>query len=317
MTYKILVVEDSKTQALHLQLILEDHGYDVDTIETGREAIEYIASTPPDLILLDNRLPDMHGFQLCRQIRIMISLRALPIIILTEDESEESALGGLESGADFYLSKSISSDVLVAKMKSLLKDSVRVESTNLNQQSSNFGRWKLLLVDDSPSYCELAKTALIDGGFVVEVANSAAEGLQKLKTETYNIVLVDYLMPDMDGIDLLKHVFQEIDGILESTSFALLTGIEDEARIIEGFEVGVDDFIFKSSSTNLISRRAQALVKRKEIAAENQNLSSQIVQNEIEKKIAKSQAESAQKVSDFKSSFLASMSHEIDRKSVV
>jgi two-component system chemotaxis sensor kinase CheA len=102
----LLVVDDALTVRELQRAILVRAGYAVRVASNGREALEMLAQTPADLVLSDFEMPVMDGFALCRAIRAHPRLSAIPIIVLTSRDSEDSLRAGLEAGADAYLIKS-------------------------------------------------------------------------------------------------------------------------------------------------------------------------------------------------------------------
>ncbi|NIT54718.1 MAG: response regulator, partial [Aliifodinibius sp.] len=102
MAEKILVVEDDPTLQETLAYNLNRQGYEVQTAEDGKTAVELAAATTPDLVVLDIMLPIMDGFEVCRILRKNSNV---PILMLTARDDEIDRVLGLEMGADDYLTK--------------------------------------------------------------------------------------------------------------------------------------------------------------------------------------------------------------------
>lgn len=105
MPTRILVIEDSPTQALRLKLILEKEGATVETVPNGQEGVERARQEPPDALVLDVNLPDMNGFQVCQQLKESPTTADVPVIMLTVKDRARDTLHGLEAGADAYIPK--------------------------------------------------------------------------------------------------------------------------------------------------------------------------------------------------------------------
>jgi DNA-binding response OmpR family regulator len=116
---RILIVEDERAVARGLEYGLNREGYAVLLAETGRRALELTRSDDPHLILLDIRLPDISGFDVCRQLRA--EGRRLPILMLTARDEEVDKVLGLELGADDYVVKPYSLRELLSRIRSLLR----------------------------------------------------------------------------------------------------------------------------------------------------------------------------------------------------
>ncbi len=116
---RILVIEDDPAVARSLTAGLERDGYTVTTCATGSEGTAHARTYPPDLILLDVRLPDLSGFDVCREIR-RLGLRQ-PVIMLTVRGEETDKVLGLEMGADDYVTKPFSLRELLARIRAQLR----------------------------------------------------------------------------------------------------------------------------------------------------------------------------------------------------
>lgn len=122
--HKILIVEDEKQIARFLQLELLHEGYEVEVLYDGRQVVEKVAEDGYDLILLDVMLPGLNGYDICRRIR---KISTVPIIMVTAKDDIEDEVLGLELGANDYITKPYSIEILLARMRRLLKDCHRVE----------------------------------------------------------------------------------------------------------------------------------------------------------------------------------------------
>jgi DNA-binding response OmpR family regulator len=116
---RILVVEDDPAVARSLKAGLERDGYAVTWKATGSDAIAHARDQRPDLILLDIRLPDLSGFDVCRELR-RLSLRQ-PIVMLTVRGDETDKVLGLEVGADDYVTKPYNLRELLARIRAQLR----------------------------------------------------------------------------------------------------------------------------------------------------------------------------------------------------
>ncbi len=113
---KILIVEDSRTQAVHLKSLLERNGYDVIWAENGKTAWEAIEQDPPDVVITDILMPKMDGYELCRKIKVDESTRHIPVILVSRLSDPEDIIKGIESGADNFITKPYDEDALVARI---------------------------------------------------------------------------------------------------------------------------------------------------------------------------------------------------------
>lgn len=105
MSVEVLVVEDSRTQALRLQLVLQKAGLSAKIAGTGQEALALATERSPSAVVLDINLPDMDGFSVCRHLKQQPTTAHIPVIMLTVKDQAADALAGLDAGADAYIPK--------------------------------------------------------------------------------------------------------------------------------------------------------------------------------------------------------------------
>jgi len=133
--FRILVAEDSPTQALNLSYLLEKQGYQVEIANNGKQALLMIQQSPPDLFLLDVVMPELNGFELCRFLKDSEKFNLIPVILVTTLNDHESRITGLQCGADDFLSKPVDVAELQARVNSLLKIKLLTdELQNSNQK---------------------------------------------------------------------------------------------------------------------------------------------------------------------------------------
>jgi DNA-binding response OmpR family regulator len=116
--HSLLFIEDDDHIRLALRLALEDEGYDVREAPDGRSGLAAFESNEPDLVLLDLRLPDLSGFEVCRAIR---KKSIVPIIIVTAQTDTYDMVAGLEAGADDYVTKPVVPKELSARIRAHLR----------------------------------------------------------------------------------------------------------------------------------------------------------------------------------------------------
>lgn len=118
---RILMVEDDAVIREATQLTLERHGYDVTTAEDGLEAIESFEKLHPDAVMLDIMLPGLDGISVCRRIR---ESSTVPIVMVSARGDALDVVLGLEAGADDYVTKPFDTQVLVARLRAVMRRAV-------------------------------------------------------------------------------------------------------------------------------------------------------------------------------------------------
>ncbi len=136
----ILIVEDSPTQSMLLEHLLERQGYTVTAAASGVQALSELATFRPALIISDIVMPEMDGFELSRRIKSHEELRDIPVILLTGLSDPEDVIRGMEALVDFYLTKPYDEDFLLSKVESIISRGAE-PSYNLGLQKLSISLW--------------------------------------------------------------------------------------------------------------------------------------------------------------------------------
>ena len=121
MAQRILVVEDSPTQAERVRLLLEEAGYQVDLAANGREGLERIQALRPDLIISDIVMPEMDGYAFCQAVKSAERTRRIPVVLLTAQNRPADIIIGLERGADNFITKPFDDDYLLERVQRIFE----------------------------------------------------------------------------------------------------------------------------------------------------------------------------------------------------
>lgn len=117
---RLLVAEDSRTQASELQAVLEAQGFAVEVSRDGQEGWEKLLASPFDLVVSDVMMPRVSGYELCRRIKSTPATQQLPVVLLTALADSDSIIEGLKHGADSYVIKPFDEQCLVNRVRALL-----------------------------------------------------------------------------------------------------------------------------------------------------------------------------------------------------
>ena len=120
MVKKILIVDDEPNIVISLEFLMKKEGFEVAVANDGDEALAMVASTNPDLLLLDVMMPKKSGFEVCEALRADPGRAGLKIIMLTAKGRDTEMAKGLAIGADAYVTKPFSTKDLVIKVKEIL-----------------------------------------------------------------------------------------------------------------------------------------------------------------------------------------------------
>ena len=231
--HRIIVVEDSETQAFKLRHMLEEQGWQVEVADTATGALAGLGDVLPDLIVVDYNLPGMRGDEFCRRIRMNLHTRGIPLLMMTGSAPEEAEITSLDSGADDYITKFESPEILLLRIRSLLRQASAQAGTTKDPDSA-FQSARILIIDDSPTYLSFVSDALRSQGYAVESAPSGSDGLVRMKSQHFDCVLVDLMMPDMDGIEVCRRIVTLRPAGERAQTVIILTGSEDKNDINPG-----------------------------------------------------------------------------------
>lgn len=243
---RVLVVEDNESNRAIIQKMLDAIGMQCDTLDDGDSAYAALAKQPDryGLILLDWRLPGMDGLQLMHKLRE--EGVALPPTMLMTAFGREAEVDRAEAlGIRAFLLKPVKITSLhhaileVFGARPALPPSPKHEEATMKE----FSGLRVLLVEDNLINQQVAREILESAGVVVDVASTGAAALEQLSADSYDVVLMDLQMPDMDGFEVTEHIrnMPQYDSLPVIAMTAHVMS-EDRNRALD---VGMNDYLTK------------------------------------------------------------------------
>ncbi len=143
---RVLIVEDSKTQALFLMNLLDVRGYEVKHSLNGIEALRLLESEKPDIIISDGEMPLMDGYDLCKTLKADSDLANIPVILITSMSDPQNLIRALLSGADSFISKPYKIQAVVNCIQTILANTIsnRISNDSNMMEVEFLGKKKFL-----------------------------------------------------------------------------------------------------------------------------------------------------------------------------
>ena len=243
----ILIVDDSLTVRMDLAEAFQASGFDTTPCGTLAEARAALAEKPAALIVLDVLLPDGDGVAFLKELR---ERPQSPAVLMLSTEAEvKDRVRGLKTGADEYVGKPYDRSYVVAKARELLRA----------RNGSSDDRQTVLVVDDSTTFREALREALEGDGYAVIAAASGEEGLALLSSRRADAVIVDGVMPQMDGATFIRRL--RLDAALRGMPCLLLTASAERGAELRALESGADAFVLKTDDTSVILAKLKAAMR--------------------------------------------------------
>ncbi len=257
---RVLVVDDNAVNRTILKKQLAAWDIPVDTTESGAAALEMLrrqaaCGAPYELILIDGHMPEMDGFALANYIREDHRLTGVSIMMLFSDNLYADAARCHQLGIERYLVKPVASIDLKNAISGVRERSQVDTPRGLAQPYPRSGKpdgpaLRILLAEDNLINQKVATAILKKSGYTVTVASNGREALELCERESFNLVLMDVQMPEMDGLQataaLRKHWRADLRGlpVIAMTAHAMQDAV-DLCR-----EAGMDAYLSKPIDAN-------------------------------------------------------------------
>jgi len=269
-----LIVDDSDSYQLILTSLLNDFEFNVDVAESGYKALDILKQHKDDyydLILMDWNMPEMDGIETIKQItKQHLNISSSKIIMISGNKKESIIQMARDVGVDNYLHKPINPANLNDILSDLIFDTNKIKdkklnSTNLDKHNITtlYGS-KILFAEDNIINQEIVIGLLEGSGIVLDIANDGKEAVEMFKNGDYELILMDYQMPIMDGLIATKKI-REIDSkipIIALTANAMKEDV-DKTR-----EVGMDEHLNKPVDANELYDTLIRFISKKRDAVE-------------------------------------------------
>ena len=255
---KVLTIDDSKVVRSMVARALAPYGCEVIEAEDGEQGLAAAREHTPDLVLLDITMPVLDGRETLRRMREDEACRRLPVLMMTAETGKETVLDVARLGVAGYIVKPFRQETFDKEVRKILGEPAQPERTSTPDPSA------VLVVDDSERVLAAARAALEEGLRVLTAA-SGNEALERYREAHPGVVVLDLVMPEMDGFETLDALRQ-----LGGSSFVALGVRGDEAarqRALKAGCVAVVDKPFRPEELRRqVESAADAVVSPEEVA---------------------------------------------------
>ncbi len=185
---RVLVIDDDPTVHDLMRRYLGREGFEVVTASGGREGLEMVKQVRPDVITLDVMMAEMDGWSVISALKADPETAEIPVIIMTMLDDKEM---GFALGASDYMTKPVNRDRLLGVMRTHHQSQLPCH---------------VLVVEDEPSIRQMVRRVLEKEGWTVREAENGMEGLRAMEQHVPSIVLLDLMMPVMNGFDFIREL---------------------------------------------------------------------------------------------------------------
>jgi two-component system NtrC family sensor kinase len=245
----VLIVDDSLTVRMDLHEAFEAAGFTTILCASGAEAGDALAGAHFDVAVLDVFVPDADGVDLLRALRAHPGRARTVTMLLSSEADVAGRLHSLGTGADEYVGKPYDAGYVVARARQLLGgDPYRTGA-----------RTTILVIDDSMTFREELRHLLEPEGYAVITAASGEEGLRTAADRRPQAVIVDGVMPGIDGATVIRRL--RLDPALRDIPCLLMTAEEDYATEVQVLEAGADAFVRKQQDLAVVLAKLAAVLR--------------------------------------------------------
>ncbi len=214
----VLVVDDSPTSRRIMEHYLQSFACVADVAASAEEALVLLESAdkPYQLILMDWKMPNINGLETIRRIKMLPNLGHIPIIIMATTYEQDEIIGQAQDGElNGILTKPVTGhSILFETLASTLNHAIQYKpaTSKAISQITNLETIhgaQILVVEDNAINQQITREVLQQAGLAVSLANNGWEAVQKIHEETFDAVLMDLQMPEMDGYEATKLIRQD------------------------------------------------------------------------------------------------------------
>jgi two-component system, cell cycle response regulator len=275
MTARVLVVDDLLPNLKVLEAKLFNEYMQVETAQSGAEALAAIEADAPDIVLLDVMMPEMDGFEVCKKIKGNPETNHIPVVMVSALSDRADRVRGLEAGADDFLTKPVDDRALFARVRSLVRLKMLMDEWRLRERTSeslavldgNTDTYtdagtnaRILIIEDKEFYATQLTEMLAVDGHESTVLERPEDSIDYLTGGDYDMILIELRLEDQDALRLCAQI-RSIEAV-RHVPILLLAEESDSEQLAKAMDLGCNDYVVRPVDRNELLARCRTQVRR-------------------------------------------------------
>lgn len=256
---RILVVDDDVAIARLIKINLENKGYEVVSVNSGKAALEEAKQFNPDIITLDILMPDMDGFQVMDRLKRNEETSSVPVIIISIIEGAYKKTG-FRLGAADYITKPIDFERLLHSIERFTRNILKDDEKKV----------KILIAEDDLDTAKLIQAFVETKGFSTVIASNGLEALEKVEQDIPDLILLDLKMPKMDGFEVINRLKK--DSETAKIPVIVITSYDVPGTREKCYLLGVNEFLTKPISEEKLIEEITGQLRKIEMIQEKKKV---------------------------------------------
>jgi len=248
----ILIVEDDELSFELASELLKPAGHNVIWARNSEECFESTNKDIPDLILMDIGLPEVDGLSITRILKSEFATKNIPVVAFTARVMLTDKENALNAGCEGFIPKPLEVSTFVHTVESFIPNKPKIHN--------------ILAIDDNVLNGEIIKAAMESVNQNVTLAYNGKQAMEILEKEKFDLILLDIMMPDMSGFDIIKHI--KANPKTASLPVIFVSALDSTDNIVKGFNLGSYEYIVKPFKIAELKARVLNILKIKDLQDE-------------------------------------------------
>ena len=258
---KVLIIEDNELNMKLVRSLLQLGKYRVFEADNAEKGLQLMRANRPDLVLMDIQLPGMNGLKATQIIKKDNDLKHTPVVALTSYAMQGDEKKAVSAGCAGYITKPIDTRSFLDQIQKFIKhDAQETKAPNSDRPASqNSTCAKVLIVDDEPKNIKLLSAQMPPSEFNIISAHGGIEAMQKINDQHPDLILLDIMMPDMDGYEVTRRV--KANPATKEIPIILITALDSKDDKVKGLEAGAEEFLTKPVNMAELRTRINSMLR--------------------------------------------------------